>query len=123
MAENRSISAPVAALTEHNHGGLVLITNAFGLISVLIFLVIRIFARAIISPPFDRDDIALVVATVGQNKYCSSNVANALSGLLYHPLRFGLCSRSPRIWERCGRDDRGPNNNRPEGLYCIANSL
>lgn len=66
MTHSPTISAPVAMITPDNHGGLVLITNAFGLILVLIFLVIRILARVIISPPFDKDDLALVVATVGQ---------------------------------------------------------
>ena len=66
MAANGTISAPVATITPDNHGGLVLITNAFGLVLVLIFLLIRVMARAIVSPPFDRDDLALVYATVRQ---------------------------------------------------------
>lgn len=74
MAANGTISAPVAIITPDNHGGLVLITNAFGLVLVLIFLLIRVMARAIISPPFDRDDLALVFATVGQEKSLGCNL-------------------------------------------------
>ncbi|CAF9920580.1 MAG: hypothetical protein HETSPECPRED_004291 [Heterodermia speciosa] len=65
MASNGTISEPLAVITPDKHGGLIIITNAFGLILVLIFLVIRVLSRVVISPPFDRDDLALVVATLG----------------------------------------------------------
>ena len=64
MSSNGTISEPLAVITPDRHGGLIIITNAFGLILVLIFLIIRVLSRAIISPPFDRDDLALVIATV-----------------------------------------------------------
>ena len=64
MAYNGTISEPLAVITPNSHGGLVIITNAFGMILVLIFLIIRVLSRVIISPPFDRDDLALVIATV-----------------------------------------------------------
>lgn len=66
MESNGTISEPLAEITPDKHGGLVIITNAFGLILVLIFLIIRVLSRVVISPPFDRDDMALVVATVGR---------------------------------------------------------
>ena len=67
MASNGTISEPLAEITPDKHGGLVIITNAFGLILVIIFLIIRVLSRVVISPPFDRDDLALVIATVSQS--------------------------------------------------------
>ena len=64
MADNSTVSAPLGAITPTNHSGLIHITNAFGLIVVLISMIIRVFVRLFIAPPFDRDDVALGVATV-----------------------------------------------------------
>lgn len=58
------VSAPIATITDRDHGGLILITNGFGLCLVLIFMIIRVFARFFVNPPFDRDDIAIGVSTV-----------------------------------------------------------
>ncbi|KAK3169736.1 hypothetical protein OEA41_009120 [Lepraria neglecta] len=68
MADNSTVSAPLGAITPTNHSGLIHITNAFGLILVLISMIIRVFVRLFIAPPFDRDDIALGVATVDRWK-------------------------------------------------------
>ena len=65
MAEwNSTVFAPIGAITATNHSGLIHITNGFGLSSVLISIIIRIFVRLYIAPPFDRDDFSLGVATV-----------------------------------------------------------
>lgn len=59
-----TISPAIAVVTPTDHGGLILIANGFGLCLILIFMVLRVFARLFISPPFDRDDLALGAATV-----------------------------------------------------------
>jgi len=59
-----TIYPPIAVVTPTDHGGLILIANGFGLCLILIFTIVRVFARLFISPPFDRDDMALGVATV-----------------------------------------------------------
>lgn len=58
------ILPPISEVTPTNQGALVLITNGFGLCLVLIFTIIRAFARLFINPPFDRDDLLMGVATV-----------------------------------------------------------
>ncbi|KAL8671178.1 MAG: hypothetical protein Q9168_004313 [Polycauliona sp. 1 TL-2023] len=58
------ILPPISAVTPTDHGALVLITNGFGLCLVLIFTIIRVFARLFINPPFDRDDLLMGVATL-----------------------------------------------------------
>ena len=59
-----NISPPIAIITPEDHGGLILIANGFGLCLVLIFMIVRVFARLFISPPFGRDDLLLGIATV-----------------------------------------------------------
>ncbi|KAL8887479.1 MAG: hypothetical protein Q9215_004954 [Flavoplaca cf. flavocitrina] len=58
------ILPPISEVTPTNHGALILITNGFGLCLVLIFTIIRAFARLFINPPFDRDDLLMGVATL-----------------------------------------------------------
>ncbi|KAL8999920.1 MAG: hypothetical protein Q9169_001326 [Polycauliona sp. 2 TL-2023] len=73
------ILPPVSEVTPTNHGALVLITNGFGLCLVLIFTIIRVFARLFINPPFDRDDLLMGVAT--------------LLAIIYSALLFSLVSK------------------------------
>ncbi|KAK4943226.1 hypothetical protein LTR66_014627, partial [Elasticomyces elasticus] len=56
-------SAPLALVDGDNHGAWVIITNAFGLILVLICLLIRLYIRRVASPPFAKDDTVLSAAT------------------------------------------------------------
>lgn len=74
-------SPPIAVVSPTDHGGLVLIANAFGLCLILFFMLIRICARLFINPPFDRDDIALGVATVGIQTSHSTIETECLTGL------------------------------------------
>lgn len=62
------ILPPISEVTTTDHGAFVLITNGFGLCLVLIFTIIRVFARLFINPPFDRDDLLMGVATVSIRK-------------------------------------------------------
>ena len=58
------ILPPISEVTSTDHGAFVLITNGFALCLVLIFTIIRVFARLFINPPFDWDDLLMGVATV-----------------------------------------------------------
>ena len=58
------ISPPISVVSPTDHGALILITNGFGLCLILIFTIIRVFARLFINPPFDKDDLLMGVATV-----------------------------------------------------------
>ncbi|KAI4237843.1 MAG: hypothetical protein LQ349_001538 [Xanthoria aureola] len=58
------ILPPISEVTSTDHGAFVLITNGFALCLVLIFTIIRVFARLFINPPFDRDDLLMGVATL-----------------------------------------------------------
>ncbi|KAL8809619.1 MAG: hypothetical protein Q9200_003254 [Gallowayella weberi] len=74
-----NILPPISAVTPAQHGALVLITNGFCLCLILIFTIIRVFARLFINPPFDRDDILMGIAT--------------LLGMVYSALLFSLVSK------------------------------
>lgn len=58
-------SPPAAVVTSTDHGGWITITAALGLPFVLFFLVVRVYIRMGISPPFRYDDAVLGIATVG----------------------------------------------------------
>ncbi|KAI4228446.1 MAG: hypothetical protein L6R36_001637 [Xanthoria steineri] len=73
------ILPPISEVTSTDHGAFVLITNGFGLCLVLIFTIIRVFARLFINPPFDRDDLLMGVAT--------------LLAIIYSALLFSLVSK------------------------------
>jgi len=92
---NSTISAPLASISPTDHGGLILITNAFGLILVLVFLLVRISVRLFISPPFGGDDYFLSLATVsslfiGLKPLCSRGSLTAFeaSCIIYSALVF-----------------------------------
>ncbi len=84
------MSAPLTEITSTNHTGIIIITNALGLILVLIFLVIRISVRVYLSPPFDIDDWLLFAATVrlpyGQRDLLMKMDSDSILGFLYHLL-------------------------------------
>ncbi|KAL8923699.1 MAG: hypothetical protein Q9208_004451 [Pyrenodesmia sp. 3 TL-2023] len=73
-----TVLPPISAVTPTNHGALILITNGFGLCLLLIFIIIRVFARLFINPPFDRDDLFIGLAT--------------LLGIIYSAFLFSLVS-------------------------------
>ncbi|KXL42396.1 hypothetical protein M433DRAFT_358504 [Acidomyces richmondensis BFW] len=55
--------APLAVVNANNHGGWIVICNAFGLVVGLICLAIRVYIRTKVSPPFALDDWILAAAT------------------------------------------------------------
>ena len=57
-------AAPVEVTNATHHGGWVVITAALGLTFGIVCLLIRLYVRFIISPPFTRDDYVHSIATV-----------------------------------------------------------
>ncbi len=57
-------AAPVEVINATHHGGWVVITAALGLTFGIVCLLIRLYVRLIINPPFTRDDYVHSVATV-----------------------------------------------------------
>jgi hypothetical protein len=63
--------APLITLDENHHGSWLVICSAFGLVIILLTLIVRIYLRYRVSPPFAVDDIALTVATALAVVQCS----------------------------------------------------
>ena len=57
-------SPPLAVITPDDHRGYIHIANAFGLCLILLFTLIRVSVRLLISPPFQYDDVLLFTSTV-----------------------------------------------------------
>jgi hypothetical protein len=55
--------APLLELDDNHHGSWLVISSAFGLVIILLTLIIRIYLRYRVSPPFAADDIALTAST------------------------------------------------------------
>ena len=58
-----SFHAPIAVVTANDHSAWVLICNAFGLAVILSTLLVRVYIRVRVSPPFSTDDFALIGGT------------------------------------------------------------
>lgn len=54
---------PLLKLDDNHHGSWLVISSAFGLVIILLTLIVRIYLRYRVSPPFAADDIALTVST------------------------------------------------------------
>lgn len=54
---------PLLKLDDNHHGSWLVISSAFGLVIIILTLIIRIYLRYRVSPPFAADDIALTVST------------------------------------------------------------
>ena len=61
-------AAPVEVTDATHHGGWVVITAALGLTFGIVCLLIRLYVRLIINPPFTRDDYVHSIATVRLHK-------------------------------------------------------
>ena len=72
-------AAPVEVTNATHHGAWVVITAALGLTFGIVCLLIRLYVRFIISPPFTRDDYVHSIATVS----------------LDAPFRTGCCLLTP----------------------------
>lgn len=57
-------SPPFEVVDAEHHGAWVIITAAFGLSVSLVCLLIRLYVRLILNPPFSYDDFVLLGATV-----------------------------------------------------------
>jgi len=112
MTDNTTVSAPLAVITPTDHSGLVIIAGIFGLFLVLIFMIVRVFARLYISPPFGRDDYALFVATVRPKTLLVQRYTlTMISGFRHHIFRTRLHRRRQRLWQS-GEFDHSSKNYR-----------
>lgn len=57
-------SPPFQVVDDLHHGAWIVITAAFGLVVSLVCLLIRVYVRLALSPPFAYDDYVLLGATV-----------------------------------------------------------
>lgn len=57
-------SPPFQVVDDLHHGAWIIITAAFGLVVSLVCLLIRVYVRLALSPPFAYDDYVLLGATV-----------------------------------------------------------
>ncbi|KAI4112533.1 MAG: hypothetical protein LQ345_006332 [Seirophora villosa] len=73
-----TVLPPISVVTPSDHGAFILITSGFGLSLILIFTIIRVFARLFINPPFDGDDLLMGIST--------------LLGIIYSAILFSLVS-------------------------------
>ena len=55
---------PFLEVTPNDHGAWVAVATALGLCCAMVTLMIRVFVRTVISPPFGHDDTFILVATV-----------------------------------------------------------
>lgn len=89
-------SAPVESIDSTHHGAWVVIATALGLVLGTVCLLIRLYVRVIITPPWSRDDYVHGAATVllAHSKLPHSRKLMALRlWLLYNP---SLCSSKSR---------------------------
>lgn len=97
------ILPPISEVTATDHGAFVLITNGFGLCLVLIFTIIRVFARMFINPPFDRDDLLMGVATVRIREKSTKIYTLTDSTALGHNILGALVLRRFKgVWQSAG---------------------
>ena len=106
---NSTVMAPLAALSPTHHGVLIIITNTFGLIMVLVFLMIRVSVRMFISRSHDKDDYLQCAAVVRlriritRTEYLK-RTADLVSGFLYHLFRPCFCNGLQRLWHGAALD-------------------
>ena len=55
---------PLLTVTPTDHTAWIVITAILGICCALVTALLRIFVRAVISPPFGHDDTVVLVATV-----------------------------------------------------------
>lgn len=60
---------PFCQIAPNDHGGWVAVVTGVGLCCTLVALMIRAFVRVVISPPFGRDDTAILLATVSNSRW------------------------------------------------------
>ncbi len=61
-------SPPFETIDEKHHAGIIIITAAICLVISLVSLLIRVYVRKFLSPPWGSDDIILLGATVRKLK-------------------------------------------------------
>lgn len=72
--------APLVTLDDDHHGSWLVICSAFGMVIILLTLIIRIYLRYKVSPPFAADDITLAASTALAVIQCSLVFAGVSKG-------------------------------------------
>lgn len=57
-------TAPVQVVDENHHGAWIIIATALGLVLGLMCVLIRVYVRVVITPPFSKDDYLHFASTV-----------------------------------------------------------
>lgn len=68
MASYLDLQPPLLIVDDTHHGAWVAIAAAFGLTLTLVCLLIRLYVRIAVSPPFGIDDLVLLFATVSERE-------------------------------------------------------
>lgn len=125
---NSTVTAPLAAMSPTDHGNLIIITNAFGLIVVLIFLIMRVSVRMFISRSYDKDDYLQFAATVRllilttRTEYLK-RTADLVLGFLYHLFCPHLRNGLERLWHGAGLYRTVQSNTHAKGAALIVSFL
>lgn len=72
MASDLDLQPPLLIVDDTHHGAWVAIAAGYGLTLTLVCLLIRVYVRVLISPPFGIDDLVLLGATVSRYYTCLS---------------------------------------------------
>lgn len=70
-------SPPFETIDNKHHGGIIIVTAAICLMISLVCLLIRVYVRIFLNPPWGSDDIILMGATVRKEKKLTSPVHEA----------------------------------------------
>jgi hypothetical protein len=93
-------SPPFETIDDKHHAGIIIITAAICLMISLVCLLIRVYVRIFLSPPWGSDDIVLLGATVRNREKltCSVNEANGID-LRHRRVDHRLSCREHRLWD------------------------
>ncbi|KOS48288.1 hypothetical protein ACN38_g685 [Penicillium nordicum] len=78
-------SPPFETVDDKHHGGIIIITAAICLVISLVCLLIRVYVRIFLNPPWGPDDIILLGATVRNQEKLTSHV-NGANGIVRYLL-------------------------------------
>lgn len=94
---------PLLIVDSNHHGAWVAISAAIGLTITFFCLLIRLYVRLAISPPFGKDDVTLVVASVSRGAFSNSFTPltdRSCIGSHARSIRRGVCCHRQGVWNR-----------------------
>jgi hypothetical protein len=94
-------SPPFETVDSDHHAGIIIIVSAICLVLSLVCLLIRVYVRFFLSPPFGIDDVILLGATVSTtHPRTFASVELLLYNMPRPPSLFHIYLRSQRWWSR-----------------------